>query len=106
MADVPGWVANFKVFDHNGQLIAVVDAAFPEHELAIEIDGLAFHIDPERFQRDRTRPNQLTRMAWRVLRYTWDDLALRPKQVKQEILHELARQDPTQRSGFRGNSES
>jgi hypothetical protein len=97
IADIPGWVANYEVLDASGKIIAVIDVAFPEQRIAIEIDGLAFHTDPQRYQTDRTRQNNLTRQTWRILRYTWDDLTRRPQTVRRDILGELARQDPTLR---------
>jgi very-short-patch-repair endonuclease len=97
IADIPGWVADYKVLNAAGELVAVLDVAFPEHELCVEVDGLAFHADPARFQRDRTRQNDLTGLTWRVLRFTWDDLTLRPNDVRRRIVRELAKQDPTPR---------
>ena len=105
IADIPGWVADFKVFDLDGSVIAVIDVAFPAARIAIEVDGLAFHVDPERFQRDRTRQNRLVNQGWTVLRFTWDDLTRRPGAVRQSIAAALARQDPTPRSGLPLSSE-
>jgi very-short-patch-repair endonuclease len=105
IADVPGWVADYKVFDSDGLLMAVIDVAFAEARVALEVDGLAFHVDPEHFQRDRTRQNSLVNQGWTVLRFTWDDLTRRPGAVLETIRTTLARQDPTLRSGFRVSSE-
>ena len=77
--------------------LAVLDAAFPEHRVGVEIDGLAFHISPDRFQGDRRRGNDLTWHGWAVLHFTWDDLTQRPGDVKRRILRELGKQDPTLR---------
>jgi hypothetical protein len=106
IADIPGWVANYEVVNPSGIIIAVIDVAFPEHELAIEIDGRAFHSLPKQFQADRWRQNDLTYLNWRILRFTWDDLTERAARTRQLILRELAKQDPTHRSGFRVTSES
>jgi hypothetical protein len=105
IADIPGWVAGHEVVDRTGRLVAVLDVAFPDVRLAVEIDGLAFHSRPRRFQADRTRQNALTRLKWRILRYTWDDVMDRPEWIKRQILDELDSQDPTERSGFRVSSE-
>ena len=82
---ITGWFANHPVTADDGTIRAVLDAAFPAALVAIEIDGLAFHTDPERFQRDRTRQNWLVNNGWTVLRFTWDDLRNRAWQVRQAI---------------------
>ena len=73
-----GWVPNFAVrlFDDR---FAVVDVAFPEWMLAVEVDGWAFHHDVDRFARDRQRQNNLVSLGWTVLRFTWADLTQRPR---------------------------
>ncbi|MGB6181195.1 MAG: type IV toxin-antitoxin system AbiEi family antitoxin domain-containing protein [Rhodococcus sp. (in: high G+C Gram-positive bacteria)] len=73
-----GWVVNHPFGKY------VIDIAFPELRLAIEIDGWAFHSDATAFQRDRERQNVLSR-DWTVLRYTWRDLTDRPRDVIAEI---------------------
>jgi very-short-patch-repair endonuclease len=88
-ASITGWTADFKVFDQDGVLRAVLDVAFDKARVAIEIDGLAFHTDPEQFQRDRTRQNWLVNEGWTVLRFTWDDLMQRHQQVVQTIKEAL-----------------
>ena len=55
---ITGWVAGYTV-SGDGGLVATVDLAFPDVLLAIEIDGWAWHNDPERFQDDRRRQNAL-----------------------------------------------
>jgi hypothetical protein len=61
LAAITGWVADFKVFSQHGVLLAVLDVAFEAQRVALEVDGLAFHMNPEQFQRDRTRQNALDR---------------------------------------------
>jgi very-short-patch-repair endonuclease len=97
-ASITGWTADYKVYSDDGQLVAVIDVAFAEDLVAVEIDGLAFHSDPGRFQRDRTRQNWLTNQGWTVLRFTWDDLTQRRRHVLHTIRAALrARQDPSDR---------
>jgi hypothetical protein len=60
--ELPGWGT------------AVIDLAFRQQRVAVEIDGWAFHRDVERFRRDALRQNELTLAGWRVLRVTWYDL--------------------------------
>jgi very-short-patch-repair endonuclease len=63
----------------------VLDVAFPEARVGIEVDGWAWHSDADRFRADRHRQNALVLAGWTVLRFTWDDLVHRPAQVLAEI---------------------
>lgn len=74
-----------------GELVAVIDVGLPEHRVAIEVDGWAYHSDVERFQRDRTRQNRLVAGGWTVLRFTWADLVERPGYVIATIRRQIAR---------------
>jgi very-short-patch-repair endonuclease len=47
----------------------------------VEADGFAFHADRLAYRRDRERQNQLERLGWRVLRFTWEDVRGRPEHV-------------------------
>ncbi|MFN8016043.1 MAG: type IV toxin-antitoxin system AbiEi family antitoxin domain-containing protein [Acidimicrobiia bacterium] len=47
-----------------------LDAAIPEHKIAIETDGFAFHRDRKTFDSDRQRQNDLVTSGWTVLRFT------------------------------------
>ncbi|MYR08389.1 DUF559 domain-containing protein [Gordonia sp. SID5947] len=78
-SDVEGWVVNVPVGKY------VLDFAIPEHKIAIEIDGFAFHSDAEAFQHDRERQNDLIANGWTVLRFTWHDLTGRPQWVLAQI---------------------
>lgn len=59
---------------HGGRFVARVDAAYPDLQLAIEVDGYAHHSGPDQLQRDRTRQNRLVNLGWTVLRFTWHDV--------------------------------
>ncbi len=58
-----------------GQFIARLDFAWPTLRLAIEADGVGPHSDPQALLRDRRRQNDLVRLDWEVLRFTWQDAA-------------------------------
>lgn len=79
-AGIRGWRPNHRIWV-GGELIAVVDVALPESRLAIEVDGMAYHVDVDRFQKDRTRQNALVAIGWTVLRFTWADVSERPQYV-------------------------
>ena len=67
-----------------------VDLAFPERKVAVEVDGWAWHVDPERFRTDRRKQNALVREGWNPLRFTWHDLDGQPARVVAEIAGTLA----------------
>ena len=62
-----------------------IDLAFPDQEVAVEVDGWAWHVDPARFVSDRRKQNALVRAGWDPLRFTWHDLDGRPRAVLDEI---------------------
>ena len=74
-AGIGGWRPNHPV----GR--AMVDIAFPEQKVAVEVDGWAWHHTRDRFERDRVRQNVLVLAGWTVLRFTWADLARDPTRV-------------------------
>lgn len=88
-AGVTGWIANAALLEQLG-VPAVVDVWFPRARLVIEVDGRTAHA-ADRFQGDRTRQNLLVGAGCTVLRYTWQDLTLRPHQVVQQIQDALRR---------------
>ena len=89
-AGISVWTVNCAAHDAAG-LIGVLDVAFQAARLAIEIDGLAWHVDAERFQRDRSRQNRLVNAGWTVLRFTWADLTDDPAGVVATIRLALVR---------------
>ena len=63
------------------EVVGRVDFAWPERRLIVEADGFAFHSDREAYRRDRARMNELERLGWRVLRFTYEDVVSRPGYV-------------------------
>jgi very-short-patch-repair endonuclease len=51
-----------------------LDAYWPDHRLAAEIDGYAYHGHREAFERDRRRDAALQAAGIRVVRITWREL--------------------------------
>jgi very-short-patch-repair endonuclease len=78
-AGITGWKANCPVGGYK------VDVGFPKQKVAIEVDGWAFHSDPEVFAKDRRRQNAIALLGWQVLRFTWLDLTEYPQRVVAEI---------------------
>ncbi|OBB75941.1 type IV toxin-antitoxin system AbiEi family antitoxin domain-containing protein [Mycobacterium sp. 852014-52144_SCH5372336] len=74
-AGITGWQANYPVGKYR------VDVGFKGQKVAIEVDGLAFHIGSDEFHQDRVRQNDITLLGWQVLRFTWLDLTEYPDRV-------------------------
>ena len=53
-----------------GKRVLVLDMAWPEHRVALEVDGWSVHGTRTQFDRDRERDLLATRAGWRVLRVT------------------------------------
>lgn len=61
----------YRVLDRSGRLVAQVDAGYPDHRYAIELDSRAHHLTAEAFERDRERDGNLAQIGWMVRRFTW-----------------------------------
>ena len=67
-----------------------IDFAYPESMLAIEIDGFNPHFGRRALQYDRARQNELVAEGWTVIRFTWEDLESRSREVARIIRDFLA----------------
>lgn len=85
---VPAPVRQFRVATRD--FVAYLDLAWPQHRLALECDGTAFHMSVEQFHRDRERQNRLVLLGWTVLRYTYRDASQRPAWLAEQVLLALA----------------
>lgn len=81
---LPRGVPQLEVFDGRS-FVARVDLAYPGHKVAVEADGYRWHGDPARWQADLARRNALTRLGWRVLHFTWNDVHHDEHRVASEI---------------------
>jgi very-short-patch-repair endonuclease len=54
-----------------------VDFVWRDRRLIVEVDGYAYHRSPASFESDRERDVNLTVAGWRVLRFTWAQIATR-----------------------------
>ena len=62
-----------------------LDFAYPAVKLAIEVDGYAWHWDPDKVAADHMRRNRLLAQGWRVLIYTWVQIRDAPDEIAAEI---------------------
>jgi very-short-patch-repair endonuclease len=83
-AGISGWVLGHPHGPY------VIDLAFPEARVAVEIDGWAWHVDQDRFANDRRKGNALVRAGWVLLRFTWHDLTGAPRSVVEQIVAAIA----------------
>jgi very-short-patch-repair endonuclease len=83
-AGITGWVLGHRLGPY------AIDLAFPAARVAIEVDGWAYHVDPERFRNDRRKGNYITRTGWDLLRFTWHGLHYQPGESITEIRQTLA----------------
>lgn len=77
---LPAPVLQFEVFDEHGVWIARVDFAWPESGVVGEFDGAVKYTGtPEQVARavlaEKRRQQAIEDAGWRVVRWTWSDLA-------------------------------
>jgi hypothetical protein len=65
---------------------ALLDRAWPEVRLAVELDGARFHTSPEDRRRDLARDAALAAAGWVVLRFTYADVLRDPDGVRARVL--------------------
>lgn len=53
---------------------ALLDMAYEEHRVGIEMDGEEVHAPPDAVYRDRWRQNDVSIEQWTILRFTWRDV--------------------------------
>ncbi|SNQ49549.1 hypothetical protein FRACA_3410006 [Frankia canadensis] len=71
----------------SGRLVARVDFAWPGARLAVEADGVGPLGLPAAPHRDRARQNDLVRLGWNLLRFTWWDALSAPARGKASTCH-------------------
>jgi len=68
-----------------------VDASWPDHRLAVELDGLAFHRTRAAMRRDYDKALALTRAGWHVVRLDWDQVTTQAAATAATLQRLLAR---------------
>jgi hypothetical protein len=68
------------------ELTIHVDFAYPAEKLAIEVDSVRWHSGVRAIHWDLERQNLLVALGWRVLRFEWNDVMLRPEWVAAQIV--------------------
>jgi very-short-patch-repair endonuclease len=88
----------------------VVDCLWPEHHVAVELDGRAAHARTMAFESDRRKDSALTAIGLRPLRFTWYRVTHEPSDVLDELVATMERsaaappheRRPRHASGARG----
>ena len=86
---ISGWVANPRMVICGHVLCP--DMLFEAEMLVIEIDGYRYHGGREEFEDDRVRQNIFMVAGYTVLRFTWRQLKMSPRQVAAQVLATLWR---------------
>lgn len=60
-------------------------------ETQVWIDGLAFHLEPRQFKRDRRRDKEAIRQGMLVLRFFYDDVVYAPDKMLRHVREVLFR---------------
>lgn len=83
-----GWSANHEV-RLRGYGSAVLDLAFVDQRVLVEIDGWAFHRGLRAFLRDARRQNALVLAGWVVIRTNWFELQESPEVFVANVVEAL-----------------
>jgi hypothetical protein len=67
-----------------------VDRCWPELRLVVEVDGVSFHRDRKRMERDNARADHLRHAGWVVVRFTRRQVVHEPEYVMLRLGQELA----------------
>lgn len=86
LAGIEGFATQRVLLDAAGRHLRV-DFCFAAAGLVVETDGARWHQDPAR---DRARDNELARLGWRVLRFTWAEVVYDTERVLRELREAVA----------------
>lgn len=84
----PSYVRNFTVVVEGETFM--LDVVWPDRRVALELDSRTYHDNDPAFATDRRRSRRLAATGWQVVRGTWDDLDLRPRELAADV-HALLR---------------
>lgn len=70
-AALPQPIRQYEVMDNSGQLVARLDAAWPEIKLGLEAHSQRWHSGPKSVRRDQERDNRLAALGRELMYATW-----------------------------------
>jgi very-short-patch-repair endonuclease len=86
---LPWPVTQYQVTSPDGEFVARLDLAYPEHRLGIEYEG-DHHRSRRTYQQDLRRTNALRACGWTVLRFGATDVYRHPRRVIATVRAALA----------------
>jgi very-short-patch-repair endonuclease len=82
---LPAAEPEYVVTDQHGGFVAVVDFAFPDRRVAIEVDGYEFHSSPRAIADRNARDRLLAAEEWIPLHFDWNEIDRREHRVAEHI---------------------
>jgi very-short-patch-repair endonuclease len=82
---LPAPRAQHVVVDEHGGFVAVVDFAYPDRRLAVEVDGYEFHSTPKAVDYGNARDRLLVAAGWTPVHFSWNDVERRPDRVAEDL---------------------
>lgn len=79
-----GWELHFTPPWSDG-VSGIVDIAFPDRQLIVELDGRRWHAMTSAMRNDRHRDRRAAQHGWTVLRFGWAEVVERPRSFINEI---------------------
>jgi hypothetical protein len=67
-----------------------IDMVWPQHRIAVELDGYEGHHTPAQMERDRRRELQARMNGFLVIRYTWSQVAHEPELVVADLRRQFS----------------
>ncbi|MEZ5410579.1 MAG: DUF559 domain-containing protein [Acidimicrobiales bacterium] len=79
-----GWVGQYAPPWYDG-VRGIVDVAWPEHRVIVELDGRRWHATAQALADDRRRDRAAVLAGWVTLRLSWHEIVHRPGTVVAEL---------------------
>jgi hypothetical protein len=89
-AGVEAPVLEHEIYGPDGELVGRVDLAWPRQMVIVELQSMKYHLNERAFHADPLRRNQLQRLGWLVLEYTWRYYVDHPARLCEEVRDHLA----------------
>lgn len=86
--------AEYVVTDEHAGFVAVVDFAYPERRLAIEVDGYEFHSSLQAVDYGNARDRLLASAGWLPAHFSWGDVERREERVVDDLRQLLRTRPP------------
>jgi predicted transcriptional regulator of viral defense system/very-short-patch-repair endonuclease len=98
-AGLPGPVTQYRLYDGKGGFVARIDAAWPAHKTAVEMDGYRYHSGTRAFRDDRERGNRIQAEGWTLYRTTPAAVADGAPELVAALRNHLCQAAPPSREG-------